>query len=194
MRTLKATVLIASLAAAFASPYARAATRPEIVAEVGGTAVVEGDPGQGGASLAAAVLWPLEKHFRLGLMGSVDDLGTREARLRGPSGVDLGPIGAGHRAAQALGWRAEAHFLGSHGWRAFAASTWGLYRVVDDLNGDVQRRVVTGGGGLGFGVLRRLSGPHAAGIVARYQWLSRGAASRYLSAAAEWRWGSEAPE
>jgi hypothetical protein len=194
MRTLPATLLIASLGAALVSPQARGATRPEIVAEVGGTAIVEGEPGQGGASVAAAVLWPLEKRFRLGLMGSVDDLGTRKARLQSPGGVDLGPIIAGHRAAQALGWRAEAHLPGAHGWRTFAAGTWGLYRVADDLNGDLQHRVITGGGGLGLGVLRRISGPHAAGIVARYQWLSRGAASRYLSAAAEWRWGSEAPE
>jgi hypothetical protein len=193
MRTPAATLLIA-LGAVLMSSHARAATHPEIVAEVGGTAAVEGDPGQGGASLAVAVLWPFEQHFRLGLMGSVDDLGTREARLKSANGVDLGPISDAHRAAQALGWRAEAHAPWAHGWRAFATSTWGLYRVVDDLNGDLQRRVITGGGGLGIGVLRRLSGPHSAGVVARYQWLSRGAASRYLSAAAEWRWGPEAPE
>ena len=193
-RPASVTLLVAALGVAVMAGAAASATRPELVVGVGGTAAVQGDPGQGGVSLALAVLWPFENRFRLGLMGTLDDLGAREARLRSPSGVDLGPTSDLHRAAQSLTWRAEAHLREARGWHAFAAGLWGLYRVADDLSGDLQSRIITGGGGVGVGVLRSVSGGHAAGVTVRSQWLSRGAASRYLSAAAEWRWGSESPQ
>ena len=69
-------VLAAAAAAlALTGATADAASRPEVVLGVGHTAAVEGDPGGGGAALGLSLLWPLEDHFRVGLMGFADDLG-----------------------------------------------------------------------------------------------------------------------
>ncbi len=193
-RPVPVTLLVAVVGAVALARPAPAAGRPEIVAEVGHTAAVEGDPGGGGASIAVALLWPLEKRFRFGLMGFADDFGTRAARLVSPGGDDLGPVSDLHRATRGGAWRIEGHLPETGGLRVFGMGTWGFYRVADDLHGALQRCLYAAGGGLGIGILRPVSGPHAAGIVVRYQQLSRGAASRYLSAAAEWRWGWRATE
>ena len=184
-RTLVLAVGIAALAAA--RPVA-AARMPEIVAGVGATTAIEGEPDGGGASLGLALLWPLETHFRAGVMGFTDDLGVREDRLIGPGGEDLGPIPGSHRSALGLVWRMEAHLPTTGRYDVFLGTTWGGYRVVDDLRGQTTRTLNAVGFGLGLGLARRLAAAHEAGITLRYQQLSRGTAQRYLSAAAEWRW------
>ncbi|MEK7329617.1 MAG: hypothetical protein AAB113_02325 [Candidatus Eisenbacteria bacterium] len=190
------TLLVAALIAAGASRAAAAGAgaRAEVVAGVGGTTAVEGEPGDGGASLSLSLLWPLEDHFRFGLMGFADDLGQRRGRLVAPGGFDLGPVAEVHRAAIGAAWRMEAHLPSVGAYDSFVAATWGAYRVTDDVRGATTQTLDAAGFGLGFGLARRVAGAHGAGITLRYQQLSRGAAQRYLSAAVEWRWHRRATE
>jgi hypothetical protein len=192
VRTLLVAALIAALAS-HAAP-AGAGARPELVAGVGGTTAVEGDPSDGGASLSLAALWPLESHFRFGLMGFADDLGERKGRLLDSTGVDLGPVVTLHRATRGAAWRVEAHRSPAGVYDAFAVATWGIYRVVDEPRGLATRWANAVGLGFGLGMTRRIAATHAAGITLRYQQLSRGAAQRYLSAAVEWRWHRRATQ
>lgn len=183
------TLLVGALAAAVAaSADPVGAAPPEVIAGAGSTAAIAGGLGESGASFSLSLLWPLEDHFRLGLMGSADDLGEQRGRLVA-SGSDLGPIAEAHRTAIGAVWRMEAHPASAGRYDSFVAATWGVYRVSDDARGTTTRIVNTAGFGLGLGVARRVAGAHLAGIALRYQQLTRGAAQRYLSAAVEWRIG-----
>jgi len=104
-----------------------------------------------------------------------------------PGGVDLGPASAGERYAWGGALRLEGHARGKHV-DPFALVTWGIYQVHDELRGSTLDTDLAAGLGLGAGVLRPINGEHAIGVVLRGQWLSRGEAQRYLSAALEWRW------
>ena len=190
-RTLFAGGLIAALVTHVAPA---GAARPEMVVGIGSTAAVEGELGTSGASLSGSLLWPLEDHFRIGLMALADDFGELRGRLTAPGSVDLGPVAEAHRAALGALWRMEAHLPSAGAYDLFAAATWGAYRVSDDVRGTTTRRLSAAGLGLGLGVARRIAGAQVAGITLRYQLLSRGAAQRYLSAAIEWRWSRRATE
>ena len=189
------TLLTAALVAIVASHATPSrAARPDIAVAAGRTAAVAGEPDEGGASLSLALLWPVEDHFRIGLMALADDLGQEHGRLLGPGGVDLGPVPGLHRAMMAGVWRMEAHLPAAGAYDPFLMATWGAYRVSDDLRGASTSKSVAAGFGLGLGLVRRLGGSQAAGITARYQQLSRGTAQRYLSVAVEWRWRASATE
>ena len=195
-RRRRVVLVLAAAAAALAltGATADAASRPEVVLGVGHTAAIEGDPGGGGAALGLSLLWPLEDHFRVGLMGFADDLGERAARLLGPGGVDLGPVSGVHRAARGAGWRIEGHVPSRGFLTPYFSATWGYYRMDDDVRGVTTRRVRAAGFGLGAGVLRAINDRHSAGVAARYHQLSRGSTERYLTGALEWRWGRGATE
>jgi len=183
-----AAVLVLALASAALAGAARVwAGTVEAVTDVGGTFAVAGEPGNGGVSLGLSFVWPLEEHFRVGVMGFADELGDAMTRLTGPGGVDLGPASAGERYTWGGALRLEGHARGKHV-DPFALVTWGFYQVHDDLRGSTLDTDLAAGLGLGAGVLRPINGEHALGVVLRGQWLSRGAARRYLSAALEWRW------
>jgi hypothetical protein len=170
-----------------AAPTPALAAGPELVAAGGYTVAVEGEPGDGGVSLALSLLWGVEDHFRFGVMGFADDLGERQGRLLAPGEVDLGPVSALHRDAMGIAWRMEAHAPSSGDLDAFVTATWGGYRVTDDQRGTTLRTVQAAGVGVGVGLARRVAGSQAVGLLARYQQLSRGGAPRYLSVAVEWR-------
>ena len=169
--------------------YARAdGHRPELVVDVGRTLAVEAGPAGGGFSLGLSLMWPLEDHFRVGMVVFADGLGEETGRLIGPGGVDLGPVAAFHRAAQGAALRLEAHLPGKHAIEAHLAATWGFYRVKDDVRGTSLGSDDAAGFGLGVGLLRPFNEHHAAGVALRAQQLSRSSAGRYLTAALEWRW------
>jgi hypothetical protein len=167
---------------------------PEAVVDVGRTLAVEGAPGGGGMSLGLSLLWRLEDHFRVGLMGFTEALGEETARLIGPAGEDLGPVAGVHRAARGAAVRLEAHLPGDHLLSPYLAATWGFYRVEDEVRGAALASDDAAGFGLGAGLLRRFNPHHAAGVALRAQQLSRSGAGRYLSAALEWRWSMGAGE
>jgi hypothetical protein len=82
----------------------------------------------------------------------------------------------------------EAHLPGTHLLEPHLAATWGLYRVEDEVRGNLLGGDDAAGFGLGVGLLRPFNQHHAAGVALRAQQLSRGIAGRYLSVALEWRW------
>jgi len=166
-----------------------AGRRPDVVVDVGHTLAVKDGPGGGGVTLGLSLLWRLEDHFRVGMMGFVDGLGERTNRLIGEGGADLGPVAGPYRAARGVGVRLEAHLPGRHALEPHLAATWGIYRVEDNLLGSRVGSDDAAGFGLGVGLLRPLNTHHAAGVAVRAQQLSRGHARPYLSAAFEWRWG-----
>ena len=185
-RLARILVAVAVIGVALSAPAF--AGRCELVFGVGRTLAVKDGPGGGGISLDASVLWPVEDHFRVGMMGFIDGLGERTDRLIGGGGTDLGPIAGSHRAAQGVALRLEAHAAGGHRLRPYLAATWGFYRIEDDVRGTLLQADDAVGFGLGLGLMRALNDHHAAGVAVRGQELSR-AGGRYVTAAFEWRWG-----
>jgi hypothetical protein len=186
---LAALLLAASLAASADS--ARAGLVPEMVAALGSTAAVAGEPGGGGVTVALSLLWPLEDRFRAGFMGFADDLGQRADRLVA-GGKDLGPVPSLHRQTAGVAWRIEGALRGRR-YEPYACLTWGLYHATDDVIGARVSSRTSAGLGAGLGIQRNLSERHAAGLSLRYQKLTRGISDQYLSAAFEWRWRAGAP-
>lgn len=180
-----AAVLLAASIAVAPRP-AVAGLVPEMVAGIGSTGAVAGEPGGGGATVALSFLWPLEDRFRAGVMGFVDDLGQRADRLIA-GGKDLGPVPSLHRQASGLAWRIEGAMSGRR-YEPFACLTWGLYHATDDVIGARVSSRTSVGLGAGLGMYRKLSDRHAAGLSLRYQKLTRGVSDQYVSAAFEWRW------
>jgi len=187
-RLARIAVAVAGLALGMALSGPALAGRRELVFEAGRTLAVKNGPGGGGLALGASVLWPVENHFRIGLMGFVDGMGERTDRLIGEGGTDLGPIAGSHRAAQGVALRLEAHTPAGHRLRPYLAATWGFYRIKDDVRGILLQADDAVGFGLGLGLMRAFNDHHAAGVAVRGQQLSRGGA-RYVTAAFEWRWG-----
>jgi hypothetical protein len=185
-RLARIAVAIAVAGVALSAPAF--AGRSELVFEVGRTLAVKDGPGGGGMALGASVLWPVEEHFRVGLMGFVEGLGERTDRLIGAGGTDLGPIAGFHRTAQGAALRLEAHAPAGHRLRPYLAATWGFYRIEDDVRGALLQADDAVGFGLGLGLMRAFNDRHAAGVAVRGQQLSR-AGGRYVTAALEWRWG-----
>jgi len=177
------------VAATLLGPAWASAAGVESVFQVGSTFAVAGEPDNGGVSLGLSFMWPLEERFRVGVMGFADELGDAITRLTGPGGVDLGPVTAGERYTWGGGLRLEAHTRSRHAVDPFALVTWGISQVQDDLRGTSLNTDIAAGLGLGVGALRSINEHHAVGLVLRGQWLSRGEARRYMSAALEWRWG-----
>jgi hypothetical protein len=163
-------------------------SRPDFVLDAGGALAVEGKTGQGGPSLALAVVWPLELGLRFGVMAFGDDLGRDTGRLTTPAGSDVGPVETRHRAARGGAFRLEAGLPKLGGFDPFLLGTWGLYRVADDRQGAPLHRVDAAGLGLGLGITHRVAARHDAGLALRYHRLSRGAAASWVSANIEWRW------
>ncbi|MBI1797253.1 MAG: hypothetical protein HY076_09175 [Candidatus Eisenbacteria bacterium] len=178
------TAFVALVATLCMTPAAHAG--PDVVAGIGATTAIDGTPDNGGAALSLALLWPIEDHFHVGVMGFADDLGQQTTRLVA-GGVDLGPVSSLHRQTAGVTWRLEGE-LPSKRWAPTVAVTWGLYRSTDDVRGARLGSATSAGVGAGLGLARRLSDRHSAGVMVRYQELSRGATHRYLTAAFEWRW------
>jgi hypothetical protein len=190
--------IVAGLAAALLSlPVAAGAIGlPESVVAIGANTAIEGGAGDGGATLAISLslLWPVEDRFRVGVMGFSDDLGDRIGRLRDSQGQDLGPVSLLHRGAWGAAWRMEAHRPTGGRYGLHAVTTWGVYRVEEDLRGATIRRNNAAGIGIGLGASRAIAATHSAGITVNYRQLWRSVTQRYLTAAVEWRWHRSAGE
>ncbi|HYM81103.1 MAG TPA: hypothetical protein VEY91_06795 [Candidatus Limnocylindria bacterium] len=168
---------------------------PELVGDFGRTLGVLGAPDEGGFSLALAALWPAHSRARFGVMAFADDLGSRIGRLEDPNdGTDLGAVETIHRWTYGGGWRIDVGFPGRWGWDPFASGTWGAYRLEDDHRGEVSRALSSIGFSLGAGVVRPVSGRAALGVGVRYHRVFNDVAGRYLSVAAQWRWGGSRGE
>jgi hypothetical protein len=188
-RAAIAATLAAGLAAfAAAAPGPAGAARTEVVAGLGHTFAVPGEPGNGGVSLALSLLWPIEERFRIGVMGFADDLGEEVDRLIGPGGEDLGPVGGTHRASTGGLLRMEAHWPGRR-FAPFVSAFFGMYRIGDDVQGTDVSENLTPGYGAGLGAQYPLNAHHAVALTVRGQFLTRGVIDGYMSAALEWRWG-----
>ena len=74
------------------------------------------------------------------------------------------------------------------GWSPVGNASWGVWRVQDDVRGDIQQAVTSTGFGLGVGLDRPLSDRHAIGIGVRYDRLFNDVVGRYMSGGVNWRW------
>jgi hypothetical protein len=168
---------------------------PELIGDVGSTLAVLGSPDEGGFSVALAALWPMRAGLRFGVTGFADDLGANIGRLRDPNdGTDLGAVETAHRWVYGGGWRVDAGLPDRWGWVPYASGTWGAYRLEDDHRGEVSRALSSIGFSLGGGVVRPVSGRAALGVGVRYHRLFNDVAGRYVSVAAQWRWGASGSE
>ena len=171
-----------------------AAASPALVGAVGGTAAITGGFDQGGASIAVAVLWPVEGlPLRFGVMGHGDDLGTRLAAIRDRhDGSPRGTVATGHRAVWGASWRLDAGLPVRAGLEPGVSASWGYYWVADDAQGGDVAAASSAGFSLAVDLARQLGPSHAAGIVVRYHRLFNDLAGRYITGAVEWRWGGPA--
>src|SRR4029453_5911416 len=112
--------------------------------------------------------------------GFADDLGTEIGRLSDPNdpSIDLGAVETAHRLVWGGAWRLQARLGGWrldptmgawHGWSPTASASWGVYRVHDDVRGEVVDAVSSTGFGLGLGAEHAFSPRHALGFGMRYQ-------------------------
>ena len=114
-------------AALLAAPRAHAAA--ELGLTAGTTLGVNGEPGSGGASASAALLWPFENRFAFGVMIYADDQGTGLTELFDPNtGQSLGTVGDLHRWTYGLGWRGEARLIDSKKWQVLWGADFGYPR------------------------------------------------------------------
>jgi len=179
------------------APPAAGSWRPDLTTELGGTFAINAVPDGGGFSLGLAAMWPVDPPFglagglRFGVMGFADDLGTDLMRLQDPNdpSLDLGPTESAHRLTWGGAWRLDATAsVAWWGWSPVGTATWGVWRVQDDLRGEIQSAVTSTGFGLGLGLDRPLSDRHAIGIGFRYERLFNDVVGRYMSAGLNWRW------
>jgi hypothetical protein len=176
-----------AIALALAAP-AGALPTPDLVAALGGTSLVAGEPDRGGATLSLSALWPVEGPWAFGLMVFADDMGTDLGRLRDPNdGTDLGATALRHRFAFGAAWRMDAALPALGRWEPHASGTWGAYRVQDDVRGEPVGALCATGVSLGAG-LRYPLGLGSLGAAARWHRLMRGDAEQWLSAGIDWQW------
>lgn len=196
-RALFALAAAASLAA-LVPAAARAAPRfvmPDLVFAAGGTFAVTGEPGDGGASLSAAALWPVLDRVRFGVQGFADDVGTDIVELHDPNdGTPIGTTADLHRWAWGAAWRAEADLWSRGRWSAGASGGLGWWRVEDDQRGESRAAGSAVGFRLGLEARRRLGLGRDLGLEVNYHRLSEGSSDtwqrvdRYASVALQLRW------
>lgn len=186
-----------ALACAVGASAERACASPELSLSAGSTLAVVGEPDEGGASIAAGVLWPVEApgpfgdRMRFGVHLFAEDLGARLTRLLDPNDqTDLGLAEDLHRDAFGAAWRMDTVFDGPGAWLPYASGTWGFYWVQDDVRGDAVGAVGSTGFSLGLGLMRPIAGASTLGLGVRYHRLFNDVAGRYVALSAEWRWGS----
>jgi hypothetical protein len=186
----------AALACAVGVSAERACAAPELSLSGGSTLAIVGEPGEGGASISAGLLWPFDaaapigERMRFGVHLFADDLGARISRLLDPNDqTDLGLAEDLHRDAFGAAWRMDAVFDGPGAWLPYTSGTWGFYWVQDDVRGESREAVGSTGFSLGAGLMRPIAGASTLGVGARYHRLFNDVAARYVSLSAEWRWG-----
>jgi hypothetical protein len=178
------------LVLALVVPVAQALPAPTWTGSVGHTLAVVGEPNEGGWSIAAGALWPLDlEPLSFGISYFAEDAGQRFSRFTDVNdGEDLGTVLDQHRAAWSLSWRLDADLAERKGWRPFASSTFGYYRVVNDARGQIQSRVGSAGFSLGAGLRHALGAHGALGASVRYHRLDNDVLGRFVSAGVDWSW------
>ncbi|MBI1798774.1 MAG: hypothetical protein HYR73_03720 [Candidatus Eisenbacteria bacterium] len=174
--------LCACAAPAFAWPW------PSVGVAVGQTFAINATPDQGGISIGASTLWPLEERFAFGGEISADDFGSVIGQLEDASGNPLGASEELHRAAYGLSWRMDARGPGLWGATTFGSGTWGLYRISDSQVGASLGHVASTGFALGAGLRWPMGAASALGVSVRYRRLFNDVAGRFMSAGVDWTW------
>jgi hypothetical protein len=129
-------VVCALGAALLAVPCAQAA--PELGLTAGTTFHVNGEPGSGGVSTSAALLWPFEDRYAFGVVLYADDQGSGMTELFDPNtGQSLGTVGDLHRWTYGVSWRGEARLTDSRKWRVMWGADFGYARQEADVRGEV---------------------------------------------------------
>jgi len=129
-------LLMALFAVPLAAPSAQAAA--ELGLTAGTTLGVNGEPGSGGASASAALLWPFENRFAFGVVMYADDQGSGLTELFDPNtGQSLGTVGDLHRWTYGIGWRGEARLTDSRKWQVLWGADFGYARQEADVRGEV---------------------------------------------------------
>lgn len=124
-------------AALLVAPRAHAAA--ELGLAAGTTFGVNGEPGTGGVSAAASLLWPFEDRWAFGLVVHADDQGSGMTELFDPNtGQSLGTVGDQHRWTYGASWRGEARLRDSGKWRFVWGADFGYARQELDVRGEVQ--------------------------------------------------------
>jgi hypothetical protein len=177
----------AALAALLALSPGAALARPGLEATLGGTLAIEGAPDEGGWSVSLSPMWPLEERWSFGAMLFADDMGAEFGRLSDPNdGMDLGAAELGHAYVLGAAWRLDREWGSLLTWMPYASGTWGYYRVIDDLRGEVTQRAGSTGFSLGGGVRRAINDRNAIGASVRYHRLFNDRLGRYVGWAVDW--------
>jgi hypothetical protein len=166
------------------------APRPVLSAALGRSFAVLGVPSGGGASVSLAALWPVAPRLSFGVMLHGDDAGSTVDSLRDEQGQGLpyGEIEQLHRAAWGASWRLDAEAPARFGMIPFASATWGYYRIVDDLRGEVLSSVGSTGFSLGAGARKPLGRHVMLGAVVRYHRMFNDLEGRFMSAGLDCAW------
>jgi hypothetical protein len=191
MRPAGGALVFVALALALTALPARAL---QLEVGIGGAGAVGGTVDAGGATITAAVLWPVEGlPLRFGVMGHGADLGTRVGTLYDVHDrTFLGDVATLHRQAWGASWRMDAAIPIWHGLHPVAGGTWGYYRIADDVRGHSVHSAGATGFGLSLGIERPVGTAHAAGLVVRYHRMFNDVAGRYVAGAFTWRWSGRA--
>ena len=165
-------------------------SRPEVVGSLGGTFAVLGTPSGGGSSVSLALLWPVQRGVRFGVMVHGDDAGSTVDSLRDVHGVGLpyGKIEQFHRAAWGASWRLDLEARSWLGFVPYASGTWGYYRIADDVRGDERDHAGSAGFSLAAGARHALGRHFTMGAYARYHRLFNDLEPRFVSAGFEGSW------
>jgi hypothetical protein len=186
-----AAVVLAGLALVAAPVHAR----PRFSLAAGTAFAGNGDPGTGGAALAAGIAFPVEGPWSFGVRGFVDDHGTSRIELRDPNdGTPLGRVGDAHR------WTYGAEWVGAYALRNTKRSEWswtagfGYGHQELDQRGEIRGAVSGITFSTGTTYLVPLANGHRVGISLLWRGLAvsrdsdAGRTTQGTVAALEWQW------
>jgi hypothetical protein len=196
MRSVPAIVLaVALLAEPAGARVLPEMAPPELALTAGGTLAVNGQPGDGGAGASLALMWPFAPMWSFGIAAFAGDLGTGFADLHDRNtGALLGTVADVHRWSYGGEWRAERTLRESKRLRWLWGAGFGYGRQERDQRGQVNDAVSGVTAGTGGTVLWRAASGQAFGLELAYRqvFVDRGAgsdrATRWMTAALQWRW------
>lgn len=165
----------------------------------GNTFATTGDPSGGGVSFSATPLWDMTERLHFGVSVFADDIGSRVSELRDPNdGTPIGSVAELHRWAWGGAWHADMDLFSLGRWQTEASSSWGYWRIEDDVRGRTHAANSAVGFAFAGGVHRAVSKTHDLGCLVSYNRVfsdRRQAADRvdrYATVALEWRWMTSA--
>jgi hypothetical protein len=198
MRSLRLLSLAAPVAAIclFTAAASASSLWPAAVDFTAGhTFATTGEPSGGGVSLSVAPLWSVTDRLNFGVSFFADDIGTRIDNLVDPNdGTPLGAVGQKHRWTFGGAWHADMDLVKVGRWQTEASSSWGYWRIEDDVRGRTLAASSAVGFNVGGGVRRAVSKAQDLGVLVAYnrvfsdRQVAFGRVDRYASVALEWRW------